>query len=60
MEGTEGKVKPTWQLAWGLWWRMCLISILVSVILSVVTWFFLKGWMLAKLAALYHAVLGGA
>jgi len=60
MEGTEGQVKPTWRLAWGLWWRMCLISLLVSVILSLIMWFVLKDWLLAKMAALFSIVSGGA
>ncbi len=60
MEGIEGQVKPTWRLAWGLWWRMCFISLGVSVLVSLIMWFVLKGWLLAKMAALFSVVSGGA
>lgn len=53
------QVKPTWKLAWGLWWKMFLISLGVSVIVNLILWFALKGWLLAKMSALFSALSSG-
>ena len=34
----EGKLRPTWKLAWGLWWRFLLISLGVYGIVLAIIW----------------------